>query len=244
MKKTASINNIYISIFFKIFYLFINGYSLKLHISLYSIGYNIHMFSYFTVLSNLLCFIVIALFLIKCSKHLYLSHKTSTTIDNDLLYTSRYRFLNGMALMSIILTFLLFHFVIARYKYAIAAKGFLVIPPKDLYAHYLVPFLFTLDWILFTPKKSYSLTTPLLWLIYPLIYFITIIIRAFFLPKQSMLKLNSFPYFFFNIHKMGMNRFILVIFLIMFGFIIVGYSILFAEKLFFKLFNLRSGRQS
>ena len=199
MKKTASINNIYISVLFKLVYLFINGYSLKLHISFYSIGYNIHMFSYFTVLSNFLCFIVISAFLVRVFYQSVSSIKTKNKFDYDSLFSTKYKFVNGMALMSILLTFLLFHFVIARYKYAIAAKGVLALPPKDLYAHYLVPFLFTLDWVLFTPKKGYSNITPLLWLLYPLTYFISILIRAFLLPSQSIFKLNTFPYFFFNI---------------------------------------------
>ncbi|MCR5837240.1 MAG: Pr6Pr family membrane protein, partial [Lachnospiraceae bacterium] len=220
----------YLSVIYKLFYLAINGYSLKLHISLYSVGYNIHMFSYFTVLSNLLCFLVISYYLIKIPFSYAKSKKNSEVFDSTSLYTYKFRFVNGMALMSIILTFALFHFVIARYKYAIAAKGFLALPPKDLYAHYLVPMLFTLDWILFTPKKGYSRKTPLLWLLYPLTYFISIIIRAFLLPKHSIFKLNTFPYFFFNIHKMGIYRFIGIIIALMIVFLIVGYAILGIEK--------------
>lgn len=132
-------------------------YGLSLHISPTNVSYNIHMFSYFTVLSNTYCFIITLLSLCKSIRWKLHSLKKHTRYHCASIYTKSFSYFHGMALMGIILTFFIYHFMVAKYKYPLLYDNILCLPTKDLFAHYLVPLLFTCDWLLFCPK-NYTLS--------------------------------------------------------------------------------------
>lgn len=230
--KNTCIQSFYISLVYKIFLLIICGYGLCLHISLIDLKYNIHMFSYFTVMSNTLCFIIIFISIIKMIKARTKSNCNHTSYNALSICTRRFSFFHGMALMGIILTFCIFHFMVAKYKYPLLYNNILCLPTKDLFAHYLVPLLFTFDWLLFYPKTIYTIKSPLLWLLYPLVYLIIIMFRAFCLPHNSLLYLSKFPYFFLEVHNLGPVIFSIYVILIIFVIIAIGYSIIGIQKLF------------
>lgn len=231
MNNTACIKNFYLSIILKIILLTVCGYGLCLHISLISIGYNIRMFSYFTVLSNLFCFVITLYYILIETKNKISSFVHKCEYVPFQVYTRTFSFLKGMSLMAIILTFLIFHFVVARNKYPLLYHNILVLPEKDLFAHYLVPLLYVLDWLLFQPKNTNTVKCPIYWLSYPSIYLITILIRIFVLPKSSPLHLYKFPYFFMDIEKYGIRTFCILMILILIVILAIGYSIIGIERL-------------
>lgn len=238
-KSNTCIQSFYISILFKIFFLIVCGYGLCLHISPMNITYNIHMFSYFTVLSNTLCFIVTFISIFKTIKNKVISIKKHTLYNPLPIYTKSYSYFHGMTLMGIILTFFIYHFMVAKYKYPLLYNNILCLPTKDLFAHYLVPLLYTFDWLLFHPKNLNTVKSPLYWLLYPIIYLITIMFRGFCLPKKSLLYLEKFPYFFLGIKDLGPTLFAIYMVLILFVILIIGYTIIGIEKLFCFIDNRR-----
>lgn len=227
----ACINSLYISAIFKIFFLLVCGYGLCLHISLVNVDYNIRMFSYFTVLSNSFCFIMTLIFIIKEVKYKIKNTSVNRNVLLSSVYTQRYAFFKGMSLMAILITFLIYHFMVAKYKYPLLYNNILTLPTSDLIAHYTVPLLYILDWLLFQPKNLNTIKSPIYWTSYPLVYLATIMFRAFFLPRESILYLKKFPYFFLDIRVLGIRKFIIFMVLILTAIITVGYTILFIEKL-------------
>lgn len=227
----ACINSLYISLIYKIIFLLVCGYGLCLHISPVSIDYNIRMFSYFTVLSNSLCFIMTLIFVIKEIKYKIKQPAASKEFLLSFAYTKRYSFFKGMSLMAILLTFLIYHFMVAKYKYPLLYNNILTLPTKDLIAHYTAPFLYILDWLLFQPKNLNNVKSPIYWTAYPLAYLATIMFRAFWMPHESILYLKKFPYFFLDIRVLGIRKFTIFMVLILTAIIAIGYAILGVEKL-------------
>lgn len=232
MNRNTCIKSYYISIIFKLFFAAICGYGLFMHISFVNIYYNIHMFSYFTVLTNLLCFLVIIYQIIATIIMLAKSKLNNTLPDFLSIYTKFLRFFRGTALMSIILTFGVYHFMVAKYKYPLLYHNVLCLPTRDFIAHYIVPLLFVLDWLMFQPKPMYGLKSPIYWISYPLLYVITIMFRSFCLPRTHLLYLEKYPYFFFNVEKIGISLFCIYMVLMIFLILIIGYSIVAIEKIF------------
>jgi len=230
--KSTCIESFYLSLIYKIFFCIICGYGLLLHISPNDTFYNIHMFSYFTVLTNLFCFLINLYFIITDIRR---KIKHNSTTPYKPYYSDLYTFVKGMALMGIILTFLVYHFMVAKYKYPLIQNNILQLLPMDIIAHYVVPLMFVLDWLLFQPKNIIPTAAPLLWLLYPYTYLVTIMTRAFCFPRDSILYLTEFPYFFLDVITLGPNVFIIFILLITFVILAISYGIIGIEKLFCKV---------
>lgn len=228
------LKNPYYSLGYRFFYLCMCGYGIFLHFSPNDLANTTHMFSYFTVQCNIFCFIVFFI--------LFLSSLFSIQYPNEKA-KMYFTHLNGMALLSIIITFLTYHFVLNGSGFsmtentadtvltAITQQSSVPIPPpseRDIYVHYLIPALTLLDWLLFEPKGKFKKYDPLLWLIPILTYFLMTIIRCEVFS-------NEYPYSFLNLSSLGIFNVmsIILIFAIIalfLGYLIIGFDLALAHS--------------
>ncbi len=228
------LKNPYYSLGYRFFYLCMCGYGIFLHFSPNDLANTTHMFSYFTVQCNIFCFIVFFI--------LFLSSLFSIQYPNDKA-KMYFTHLNGMALLSIIITFLTYHFVLNGSGFsmtenttdtvltAITQESSVHIPPpseRDIYVHYLIPALTLLDWLLFEPKGKFKKYDPLLWLIPILTYFLMTIIRCEVFS-------NEYPYSFLNLSSLGIFNVmsIILVFAIIslfLGYLIIGFDLALAHR--------------
>ena len=139
--------------------------------------------------------------------------------------------------MSIILTFFIFHYMVANYKYPLLINNTLNLPIKDLFAHYLLPLFYVIDWLLFAPKGLQKLNAPFIWALYPFVYLIFTFVRLYQVPASSYFHLNEAPYFFLDINKLGYERVTIFSIIILFIILSIGYLIIGMKKLcvYFKI---------
>lgn len=165
--------------------------------------FNAHSFSFFTVWSNILCLIVMCILLIKyfwgrdiCSRSLV--------------------YFKGMALSAIICAFLVYHFGESVVKYPLHTIGIFGLPITTLLSHYIVPFMFILDWILFQPKGYFKWWHIAGWLAFPIIYFLSFITRCYCNPDSAFENVEKYPYFFLDYETLGVKTFCGYILLMLF----------------------------
>lgn len=190
---------------YRIFLLAICAVSLALHFKLDDPYFNATEFSYFTVWSNIFCFVMTAVLLVK---HFHKKNTMSKTIV----------FFKGMATSAIFSTNLIYHFAESCHKYKLSTTGIVGIPAMDLFAHYIVPVCFILDWILCQPKGLFKIWHAAGWLVFPLIYFLSFISRCCFNTSAYFRCVQKFPYFFMDFDNLGVwdfSRYIACILFVM-----------------------------
>lgn len=64
--------------------------------------------------------------------------------------------------------------------------------------HYIVPVYLLMDWLIIRPKNSITLKKSLLWLLFPIVYFIYSLIRGVII--------NWYPYPFIDVNDLGYAR--------------------------------------
>lgn len=64
--------------------------------------------------------------------------------------------------------------------------------------HYVMPIVFVLDWLLFTPKGRLSWKDPLKWLSFPLLYVVWTLIHGY--------ATDWWPYWFVNVPALGLGK--------------------------------------
>lgn len=236
-RNIGCIKSFFASLVYNIIFLVICGYGLLLHFSTDSTGHNVRMLSYFTILSNLFCFIMTLLFIYIETKNKLSSKSAHSPYIYMKNFSHKYYFFRGMSLMGILLTFFIYHFMVAKYKYPLLTNNILCLPTKDLLAHYVIPFMYVIDWLMFLPKNVNSIKSPLYWQIYPFIYLVTIMSRFFIFPKESILHLDQYPYFFLDVEELGFPVFIIIMILILLVIIAIGYLIIGIERIIIFIYN-------
>ena len=170
---------------------------------------------HFTNLSNYLCIGVMLAELIQTAKK-----KTDS-------YVSTAPFLKFIGVLAILLTFLVFNFLLAgqpdrdpQANWRIASISF----------HVILPIMYVLDWILFYEHKKVRWFLPLASVVFPVLYVAFVYIRAAivnFNPEVPYL----YPYFFLNLETQGVAgvaKWVLILFA---GFIALGYIFYGIDKL-------------
>ena len=125
----------------------------------------LHMLSYFTILTNILCLIVYIYCILISTKSL-LTGKPAHYSDTVIYY-------KGLATLSAIVSCVVYNFVLQSEDVTHTMRGIMVIGRNDLFVHYLVPFLTVGDWLMFQPKGMFKWRYCISWLIYPLIYLLS-----------------------------------------------------------------------
>ena len=121
--------------------------------------------------------------------------------------------------------------MVANYKYPLLINNILNLPIKDLFAHYLLPLFYVIDWLLFAPKGLQKLNAPFIWALYPFVYLIFTFVRLYQVPESSYFHLNEAPYFFLDINKLGYERVTIFSIIILFIILSIGYLIIGIEKI-------------
>lgn len=175
---------------YRICFLIVCGISLFLHFRINDEYFNIREFGFFTVQSNIFCFIVMTILIIKeltghdTTKHVFIYFK-------------------GMATAAILCTGYVYHFAESINIYSIEDTGIIGIPAMDLFAHYIVPLMFVLDWILFQKKGLFRRHYVVTWMAFPVFYFICFLTRCWCNGKEAFLRVPKFPYNFMDYETLG-----------------------------------------
>ena len=143
------------------------------------------MLLYYTVLSNLLVVIFTGYLLWKMRR------------EGDHWQSSSLLRLKGAITMSIMITCVIYHFMLAP-----LTKDFYRL--ENFLCHYIVPLWFLADTIIFDKSRQYKWFDPMLWTSLPLSYMIFAILNGFVLKMDvPNAKDSPFPYFFLNANKYG-----------------------------------------
>lgn len=192
------IHNPVTAVIYRFICLFLCGYGLFINALPLSPSHILHMLSYFTILTNLLCLYVY----IKC---IFIS--SASMLSNELTkYNSTLIFFKGLATVSAVVSCIAYHYVLRKNGLAYTIRGLMIIESDDFFVHYIVPFVTVTDWLLFQPKGLFKWKYIGIWMFFPLIYF------AFSMLRYGIS--GNYPYYFMNINRYGIRTFIFTIFLI------------------------------
>ena len=143
------------------------------------------MLLYYTVLSNLLVMIFTGYLLWKMRR------------EGDHWQSSSLLRLKGGITMSIMITCVIYHFMLAP-----LTKDFYRL--ENFLCHYIVPLWFLVDTIIFDKSRQYKWFDPIVWTVLPLLYMGFAILNGFVLKMDvPNAKDSPFPYFFWNANKYG-----------------------------------------
>ncbi len=159
----------------------------------------VRFFSYFTILTNILCALSVTIPLFqKNSKagRLFLSPFVQSGIT-----------------VFIVVVGLVYHFLLRNLWNPQGVQWL-----ADIILHYIDPLLYLIFWFLFTPSKSIQFRHAFVWLLYPVVYFIWILIAG--------LVTKFYPYPFVDVASLGYvtvfkNALLLMVAFTVLGFVIV-----------------------
>jgi len=143
------------------------------------------MLLYYTVLSNFLVMIFTGYLLWKMRR------------EGDHWQSSSLLRLKGGVTMSIMITCVIYHFMLAP-----LTTDFYRL--ENFLCHYIVPLWFLADTIIFDKSRQYKWFDPIAWTVLPLLYMGFAILNGFVLKMDvPNAKDSPFPYFFLNANKYG-----------------------------------------
>lgn len=174
---------------------------------------------YYTILSNILCFLYFAYLVIIRPKR-----------ENPII--------KGAVTICIALTGLVFHIFLSGNMNAMGGKVGMELFVSNYIVHYVVPIMVFIDYLLFTPKGSFKVFAPLEWSVIPLAYLVFALVRA----EVSDLVFNVFgnttsryPYPFMDFDAIGTSKAVTNIVIIGIGYIALGYLFFAFDKLLGKI---------
>ena len=164
-------------------------------------------YAHFTNLSNYLCIGIMFAELVQTAK------------KNEDSYVSASPLLKFIGLLGIMLTFLVFNFLLAGRPDREFQANWRV---SSICLHVILPIMYIFDWLLFYEHKKIRWFYPLVSVAFPLLYIIFIYTRAFivnFNPEVPYL----YPYFFLNLDNLGVAGVAKWVAILFAGFIVLGY---------------------
>ena len=171
---------------------------------------------HFTNLSNYLCIGIM------------LAELMQTIKKNEDSYVDKFPLLKFIGVLSILLTFIVFNFILAGDR-----EMYLNFQINSVLFHIILPVLYILDWFLFYERGKVKITYPLYSTIFPLLYVGFIFIRAWILNFDSTVP-YIYPYFFLDLDKLGVAGVVKWVIMLSLGFIIAGFLFLVIDKILFK----------
>ena len=162
---------------------------------------------HFTNLSNYLCIGIVLAELIQTAK------------KNTDSYVTAVPFLKFIGVLAILLTFLVFNFLLAGRPDRDPQANWRI---SSISFHVILPIMYVFDWLLFYEHKKVRWFQPLASVIFPMLYVSFVFIRAAivnFNPEVPYL----YPYFFLNLDNLGVagvSKWVAILFA---GFIALGY---------------------
>ena len=125
-------------------------------------------FLYFTIISNMFC----------CGLFITLTIKTLIDIKREGIHgiSSISPHIKGEVLISILLTMIVYHFILI--PYALKINPYQSLKTTDIIFHYVMPLVTLFDWILFDEKRRFSWYDPIVWTIGPYLYMIFVFLQS------------------------------------------------------------------
>lgn len=213
-----------IELIYRITFIIICATGIFIHFDPNDGNMNAHEFSFFTLWSNIFCLVFMIVLLIK--------HFVGKDTRSKVLI-----YFKGMALSSITCTFLIYHFSEQKIILSYDTITSLGIPIESVLAHYVVPFMFILDWLIFQPKGLYQWSHIFTWLAFPLLYILCFFTRCQCNKPEAFLNVPKYPYFFLDYECLGYGKCFLYIFVLMGIFLAVNTIIVFADKAMYQRTN-------
>lgn len=133
--------------------------------------------------------------------------------------------LKGALLVAITATGMVYHFMLhGRFQ----MQGTILL--SNLLLHYAVPLLFVLQWLLFDRKGNYSWRAPLLWLCFPLCYFLYVLVRVALGGVLGPFG-SKYPYYFMDVEALGWGKVLCINLGIAAALLLLGYGIVALDRL-------------
>lgn len=220
------IRNTYFKQIYRLLFLFLCEAGILLQYAAVSQSGNAAMLScYYTVLSNILCFVYFAVLVVA-------QHKK----ENPLV--------KGSVTMCIAVTGIVYHFLLDGMMEANAASVSPVLDAGNFLVHTVVPVMVVLDYFLFFPKGQYKSLHPIAWLVLPYLYFGFILLRAEI--SDSLFSgfggaKSRYPYPFLDVDLYGWDKVLLIVLGITVAFLALGYIAYVLDRLLGK--NLQKSRK-
>ena len=170
---------------------------------------------HFTNLSNYLCIGIVFAELVHTAKKEADSYVTTAT------------FLKFIGVLAILLTFLVFNFLLAGQADRDPQDNWRV---RSICFHVILPIMYVLDWLLFYEHKKVRWFYPVASVVFPVIYVVFVYIRAAifnFNPEAPYI----YPYFFLNLETQGVAGVAKWVVILFVGFIALGYIFYGIDKL-------------
>ena len=170
---------------------------------------------HFTNLSNYLCIGIVFAELIQTAKK---------QVDS---YVSVTPFLKFIGVLAILLTFLVFNFLLAGQPDRDPQANWRI---SSISFHVILPIMYVLDWIMFYEHKKVRWYSPIASVVFPVLYVVFVFTRAAivnFNPEVPYL----YPYFFLNIDNLGVAGVAKWVAILFAGFIALGYIFYGIDKL-------------
>ena len=206
---------------FESIYIGISIIAVLASLGLFEMTYRWDFYIHFTNLSNYLCIVIMLIELCDTAKK-----------RND-SYVSTLPVLKFIALLGILLTFIIYNFVLAPQR---DLKDSFVVASMTL--HIILPLMFTFDFILFYEHGKLKWYYPIMSAIFPLLYAAFVYIHAAIYKFDSSIYYPGrkdpfiYPYFFLNLDKYGVAGVIRNILIILVVFVVFGYVIFLVDRLF------------
>lgn len=220
------IRNTYFKQIYRLLFLFLCEAGILLQYAAVSQSGNAAMLScYYTILSNMVCFVYFAVLVVAQRKK-----------ENPLV--------KGSVTMCIAVTGLVYHFLLDGMMEANAASVSPVLDAGNFLVHTVVPVMVVLDYFLFFPKGQYKSLHPIAWLVLPYLYFGFILLRAEI--SDSLFSgfggtTSRYPYPFLDVDLYGWDKVLLIVLGITVAFLALGYIAYVLDRLLGK--NLGKSRK-
>ena len=162
---------------------------------------------HFTNLSNYLCIGIVFAQLVQTAK------------KKEDSYVSTAIFLKFIGVLAILLTFLVFNFLLAGQPDRDPQANWRV---ASICFHVILPIMYVLDWLLFYEHKKIKWFYPLASVVFPMLYVVFIYVRAAILnfnPEAPYI----YPYFFLNLETQGISGVVKWVVILFAGFTTLGY---------------------
>lgn len=216
------IRNTYCKQIYRLLFLFLCEAGILLQYAAVSQSGNAAMLScYYTILSNILCFVYFAVLVVAQRKK-----------ENPLV--------KGSITMCIAVTGIVYHFLLDGMMEANAASVSPVLYAGNFLVHTVVPVMVVLDYFLFSPKGQYKSLHPIAWLVLPYLYFGFILLRAEI--SDSLFSgfggaKSRYPYPFLDVDLYGWDKVLLIVLGITVAFLALGYIAYVLDRLLGKNFH-------
>lgn len=211
------IQNRYLSVLYKAAVFILAGVGLYLNSGLPQ-HLNLSILKYYTMLSNLLCFLYFGAALVYGSSVIRKSGGRGSAV-----LFPRFK---GAVTIAILVTMLIYQFILADTPFSMGAGGSSL---SDNMVHLFVPVLVILDWLLFDAKGRFHIQDPCLWCLLPMIYWGYTLIAAQL--GVTYTAGSRYPYGFIDVDRLGFSQVALNVGLLLLGFLVLCYLIYGVDKL-------------